>query len=160
MRALRPLAGRRAGVAVAAAALLLAAPAVAAAVTVKSHDWKIGINDGPEKKVKAGGTFKYCPPMSVGSITPNVVLAASIPKGVDFGFSVHGPAGAGTATTDEGPSTGTGTVIAPGLIPLAFPGLKAANATAFPPGTYTFTLTVGADRALTQKVKLVARAGC
>ncbi|HEY5261075.1 MAG TPA: hypothetical protein VIJ33_03105 [Solirubrobacteraceae bacterium] len=143
-------------------ALSLTAAALAAGgSSVKSHFWRIGINDGPEHKVAAGGTFKYCASKTVGAITPDVVLSAPMPAGEESSFGIVGPAAAGASLeTNEGPSTGEGTVIDPAFIPLTFPKLKAQDASSFPPGTYSLTLTVGGATALTQKVKLVRRSGC
>jgi hypothetical protein len=140
--------------------LCLAASAFAGGLSVKSHYWEIGINDGPNHKVAAGGTFKYCASKTVGAITPKVVLS-TVPVGEEYSFDIAGPAAAGASlATEAGSFTGQGTVIDPAFIPLAFPKLKAEDATAFPPGSYRFTLTVAGATALTEKVKIVRRAGC
>lgn len=140
--------------------LCLTASALATGLSVKSHYWEIGINNGPSHKVAAGGTFKYCASKTVGAITPKVVLS-SVPVGEEYSFGVAGPAAAGTTlTTEAGSFSGQGTVIDPVFIPLAFPKLKAEDASALPNGSYRFTLTVAGASALTEKVKIVRRAGC
>ena len=127
---------------------------------MKSHDWEIGINDGPSHKVPANGTFKYCASKTVGVITPKVSLSAA-PAGEEYSFGLTGPSAAGAALPNENESfSGQPGLIAPAFIPLTFPKLKAEDATSFPPGTYRFTLTVAGAPALTQKVKLARRAGC
>jgi hypothetical protein len=142
-------------------ALFLAATALAAGgLSVKSHDWEIGINDGPNHKVAADKSFTYCASKTIGSITPKVVLAA-VPTGAEYSFGLTGPAAAGASQQTAGETfTGQGNVIDPAFIPLAFPKLKAQGAESFPPGTYRFTLTVAGAPALTQTVKLVRRSAC
>jgi hypothetical protein len=150
------------GVAAGCAALALAAGAHAAGgLSVKSHDWEIGINDGPSHKVPANGTFKYCASKTVGAITPKIDLSAA-PVGETYSFGLAGPAAAGDSLTTEGESftSAQGGLIGPAFIPLTFPKLKAKDATSFPPGTYRFTLSVAGAPALTQKVKLGRRTGC
>ena len=150
------------GTAVGCAALMLAAGALAAGgLSVKSHDWEIGINDGPSHKVPANGTFKYCASKTVGVITPKIDLSAA-PAGEAYSFGLSGPGAAGDSLTTEGESftSAQGGLIGPAFIPLTFPKLKAKDASSFPPGTYRFTLTVSGAPALTQKVKLVRRSGC
>jgi hypothetical protein len=150
------------GIVAGCAALALPASALAAGgLSVKSHDWEIGINDGPSHKVPANGTFKYCASKTVGAITPKIDLSAA-PAGEAYAFGLAGPAAAGASLPTEGESftSAQGGLIGPAFIPLAFPKLKAKDATSFPPGTYRFTLTVAGAPALTQKVKLVRRAGC
>jgi hypothetical protein len=131
-----------------------------AGLGVKSHDWEIGINDGPSHKVAAGGTFKYCASKTVGAITARVDLSAA-PVGEEYSFGLAGPAAVGDSLPTEGNTfTAPSGLIDPAFIPLTFPKLKAQDAESFPPGTYRFTLTVSGAPALTQKVKLVRRAGC
>jgi hypothetical protein len=153
---------RALGVLAGCATLALPAGALAAGgLSVKSHDWEIGINDGPSHKVPANGTFKYCASKTVGAITPKIDLSAA-PVGEAYSFGLSGPATAGDSLTTEGESftSAQGGLIGPAFIPLAFPKLKAKDATSFPPGTYRFTLTVAGALALTQKVKLVRHTGC
>jgi hypothetical protein len=150
------------GVLAGCAVLALPASALASAgLSVKSHDWEIGINDGPNHKVPANGTFKYCATKTVGVITPKIDLSAA-PVGEAYSFGLAGPGSAGDSLTTEGESftSAQGGLIGPAFIPLTFPKLKAKDANSFPPGTYRFTLTVAGAPALTQKVKLVRRAGC
>ncbi len=150
------------GVLAGCVALVLPAGALATAgLSVKSHDWEIGINDGPTHKVPANGTFKFCASKTVGAITPKIDLSAA-PVGEAYSFGLAGPAAAGNSLATEGESftNAQGGVIAPAFIPLTFPKLKAKDATSFPAGAYRFTLTVSGAPALTEKVKLVRRAGC
>jgi hypothetical protein len=149
------------GVLAGCVSLSLAAPALATGgLGVKSHDWEIGINDGPNHKVPASGTFKYCASKTVGAITPQISLSAA-PVGEEYSFGLAGPPAVGASLQTEGNTfTAPSGVIDPAFIPLAFPKLKAQDAESFPPGTYRFTLTVAGAPALTQKVKLVRRAGC
>jgi len=125
---------------------------------VKSHDWEIGINDGPSHKVPANGTFKYCASKTVGAISPKIDLSAA-PAGEAYAFGLAGPAAAGASLPTEGESftSAQGGLIAPAFIPLTFPKLKAKDATSFPPGTYRFTLTVAGAPALTGPYPQTAR---
>jgi hypothetical protein len=122
------------GVGAGCAVLALPASALAAGgLSVKSHDWEIGINDGPSHKVPANGTFKYCASKTVGAITPKITLSAS-PAGEQYTFELTGPAAAGAALPNESESfAGGGGVIAPAFIPLTFPKLKEKTQRAFLP---------------------------
>jgi hypothetical protein len=146
-----------------AASLTIALAATAfgavAGLTVTSKRWQIGINNGPDHKVKSGGTFRYCARKTVGAITPEIALAAT-PAGADESFVLTGPPAAGASLpTDEGNFSGSAGIVNPSFIPLGFPKLKAENADSFPNGTYVFTLSVGGAPALSEKVKLAHR-GC
>lgn len=142
-------------------ALCLTAPALGAGgLSVKSQSWEIGINDGPNHKVGAGGTYKYCASKTIGVLTPEISLSA-VPVGEDYSFAIAGPSAAGASLqTEAGSFTGQGTMIDPAFIPLAFPKLKAKDASSFPPGSYRFTLTVSGAPALSESVKLIRRSGC
>jgi hypothetical protein len=154
--------GRLPGLIAAALTLALAASAFAsvAGLTVASKHWQIGINNGPNHKVKSGGTFHYCATKTVGVITPEINLSAT-PAGADESFTLTGPRAAGASLpTDEGNFSGSPDMVSPEFIPLSFPKLKAEEAASFPTGTYVFTLSVGGAPAVSEKVKIARRAGC
>jgi hypothetical protein len=141
-------------------ALAATALAATAGLTVKSKRWQIGINNGPNHKVKSGGTFRHCASKTVGVLTPEINLTAT-PAGADESFTLTGPPAAGASLpTDEGNFSGSPDMVSPEFIPLAFPKLKAEEATRFPNGTYVFTLSVGGAPAVSEKVKIARRAGC
>ena len=142
-------------------ALALAVPAHAGdALGVVSHpSWMLGLDSGASRSVAPSGTYSYCTSNRVEVLQPIFTLSGSA-GGERYSESIVGPPAAGDAPPSKGQIFRKGGTFSPTFAGLDFPKMNRASVMYFPAGTYRYILRITGRVALSETVKLVARAGC